>query len=89
MSDSRFWRLIAVLCVASLFYVGHGLHDGGDIPALDSSAIAAAPWGNPNDSRLFTVSEDGRTLYVWRINGAQVKPEGKVEATFRNVENQK
>jgi hypothetical protein len=89
MSDSRFWRLIAVLFVAGVFYVGHGLHNGGEIPALDSPAIAGAPWGNPNDSRFFTVSEDGRTLYVWRNSGAQVKAEGKVESPFRNVEKQK
>jgi hypothetical protein len=82
MGDSRFWRMIAVLCVAGVFYVGHGLHNGSAIPALDSSAIAAAPWGNSHESRFYTVSEDGRTLYVWTSSGGKVQTDGKVEAKF-------
>src|SRR5687767_13736397 len=32
----RFWRLIAELMVAGVFYVGHGLHSGGEVPSLDA-----------------------------------------------------
>jgi len=37
MTESRFWRTLAVLFVAGIFYLAHGLHDPaavGTLPGL-------------------------------------------------------
>ncbi|OAI57794.1 hypothetical protein AYO47_07625 [Planctomyces sp. SCGC AG-212-M04] len=82
MSDSRFWRLIAVLMVVGVFYVGHGLHSGSDpVLTLDSPAFAGAPWGNPDRAEFYTVSEDGKIVYIWNTTGRRLRSEGWVEAT--------
>ena len=82
MEDSRFWRLIAVLGVAGIFYVGHGLHTE-PLPSIDSPAMAAAPWGQHGHSDFFTVNEDGSVLYRWRSFGGQVKFDGLTRAEAR------
>lgn len=81
MSDSRVWRLIAVLTVGGIFYVGHGLHVGtGELPAIESTAHAAAPWGPQGQSDFFTVSQDGSIVYHWRNSGGKVKFAGSAKA---------
>jgi hypothetical protein len=71
MQDSRFWRVTAVLAVAGLFYVGSGLRPEGGPPSLISSAEAGLAFHN-NNQVFFTSSDDGRTVYEWRID--RVKP---------------
>ena len=81
MSDSRFWRIVAVLLVAGAFYVGHGLHDGNvRLPTIDSPTFAGAPWGNPQANEFYTVSEDGKIVYIWNTTGRRLRSEGWVEA---------
>jgi hypothetical protein len=79
MNDSRFWRSIAVLGIGGIFYVGHGLHSEG-IPAIDSPAHAAAPWGQNGHSDFFTASQDGSVIYVWRNSGGRVRFDGAVDS---------
>ena len=72
MTDSRFWRTLAVTFVAGVFYLAHGLHDPasiGSIPSLtqDVQAGDVSIIGKPNNNNLkiVTTSDGGRTLYVW------------------------
>jgi hypothetical protein len=67
--DSKFWRFAAVLMIAAVLYVGHGLHNGGSdgVPSLVNTAhagsvAAAAPAAL---QYVYTASEDGRVLYLW------------------------
>lgn len=74
MQDSKFWRFAAVLLIAALLYVGHGLHHGGteEMPSLVNTAHAGgvavdAPdmHGRRTYGRIYTSNQDGVVLYVW------------------------
>ena len=77
----RFWRVVAVLGVAGLFYVGHGL---GGLGGRASSPLpweqAAhgmhidpkfSPWIDGSAPIAVTSSADGQALYFW---GSRFKP---------------
>jgi anti-sigma-K factor RskA len=72
MQESKFWRIVAVVICAGLFYVGHGLHDrGGDgLPSLANVAHAGGvavynSRGALNAYRLYTTDETGTLLHLW------------------------
>lgn len=72
MSDSRFWRTLAVLSVAGLFYLAHGLHEPATVPSFPSmtkelNASDVTLISKPNNSyiKIVTSSDDGRTINVW------------------------
>lgn len=85
MADSKFWRIVAIMTVMTLLYVGHGLHNrGGDgLPPFGNLAHAAGVGvATVRGSVLYTSSEDGRTVYMWNteptgkptfVTSAQVK----------------
>lgn len=80
MRDNKFWRGIAFLLVGSLIYVGHGLHSGGAGPAIPSLVNTAHAGGvfvkhaEVTDT-IYTVGEDGKTLYKWRTPPDRQFPE--------------
>ena len=89
MTDSRFWRMIAVGVVAGLFYVGAGLRNGtgAALPELTRAAQAegvSTVGYSDNHSLIVTSSADGTTIYVWDaagyIGGSQVRYLGTFEA---------
>lgn len=72
MADSRFWRTLAVLFVAGVFYLAHGLHDPasvGSIPSLTQEVqagdVATATSGNSSLVKIITTSDDGKVINVW------------------------
>lgn len=87
MKDTYFWRILSVAAVAGLFYVGHGLHSGGE-PSLDfASTVHAQGAGityNSQDNSVImaTASDDGKTLYIFSRRPGNIKPVylGKAEA---------
>ena len=75
MADSRFWRTLAVLFVAGVFYLAHGLHDPasvGSIPSLTQKLhagdVATATSGNSTAVKIITSSDDGKVINVWSTN---------------------
>jgi hypothetical protein len=76
MQDNRIWRVVAVLAVLAVFYVGHGLHEEqGGIDDLLAPNVARAQGIaiQPNSSRLFTMSPDGRVVYMWSYINNEIK----------------
>ncbi len=73
MQDSKFWRFAAVLMIATVIYVGHGLHNGGSdgVPSLVNTAHAGGVTvsGSPGIQTIYTTAPDGKTLYSWQNNG--------------------
>jgi hypothetical protein len=72
MQDTKFWRIVAVVVCVGILYVGHGLHNrGGDgVPSLVNTAYAggvAAAAPGPFQY-VYTASEDGRVLYLWKTD---------------------
>ena len=72
MSDSRYWKLLAALFTAGVFYLAHGLHDSaptGALPSLTQELHAGDVTiiSKPNNSnvKIITSSDDGRTINVW------------------------
>lgn len=71
MADSRFWRTLAVMFVAGVFYLAHGLHDSGSvgsIPSLTHEVQAgdiATATGASALVKIVTSSDDGRVINVW------------------------
>ena len=71
MTDSRFWRTLAVALVAGVFYLAHGLHDpaGDAMSGLDSEVHAGdVATVVPNASsmvKIITSTDDGRTINIW------------------------
>jgi hypothetical protein len=74
VQDSKFWRSAAVLIIAAVLYVGHGLHNGGTegVPSLVNTAHAGgvavdAPYlnGVRTYGRIYTADPSGTYLYVW------------------------
>ena len=68
MRDSNYWRLLAGLFVATLFYIGDGLHSGRpmNIPSIMPSANAGVGVADENSETLFTASADGRRIFMWQ-----------------------
>ena len=72
MADSRFWRTLAVLFVAGVFYLAHGLHDSGSVDSFPSLTqevqagdVSTINHQNRSNVKIVTTSDDGQTLYVW------------------------
>ena len=87
MSDSLFWRLIAVAFILTGLYIGHGLHSSSELtlpdPFLATPAYAGGVSTVTEDTDYFlTASEDGRTVYVWEFNGAR-SPQFHAQAVAR------
>jgi len=75
MQDSKFWRIVAVLAVAAMLYIGHGLHNGpADGLRLISTARAQGIMLGNNEHTILTTNPDGKSIHVWRqVNSEQVK----------------
>jgi hypothetical protein len=73
MRKSPFWRVVAVLGVAGLLYVGHGLHNGGNdgLPSIGNVARAGGVSVSTSNGahNIYTASEDGRILFLWSNSG--------------------
>jgi len=89
MTDSKYWRCIAALFVAGIFYLAHGLHDAGSIGALPSltqevQAGDVSIISKPNNSnvKIVTTTENGSILYVWSTTTGSGIPKyvGRVQA---------
>jgi hypothetical protein len=75
MATSHFWRIVAVLLVVGVFYVGHGLHErtGFSLPSFVNQArangVASLPGKFSNDADFgdiaVTCSPDGKTVYYF------------------------
>jgi hypothetical protein len=70
MTQSRFWKAIAVLSVVAAFYVGHGLHErtGLSVPSFVNEARAdgVAIFRPGEGLRVaVTCSPDGKTVYYF------------------------
>lgn len=68
MKDQRYWKTIAGLFVAGLFYVGHGMHSGQplELPSLMPAAHASVGVADESSETLFTASADGKKIYMWQ-----------------------
>lgn len=86
MSDSRFWRVVAVLAVAGMFSIGHGLHRGGEVSSvgLTTQALASgvAFVDEARGLLVVTSSPDGKTVYYYGQQGLRpgLKFLGKLSA---------
>jgi hypothetical protein len=74
MQNSLFWRIAAIMAIATGLYVGQGLHESGQLPLphviLTSPARAGNVGAMGEGAEYFvTASEDGQTVYVWEFNG--------------------
>lgn len=72
MTDSKYWRSLAALFVAGVFYLAHGLHESGSVGSLPSltqevqaGEVSIISRPNNNHVKIITASEHGNTLYVW------------------------
>jgi hypothetical protein len=81
MTDLKYWRSIAALSVAGVFYLAHGLHDPdsvGSLPSLTQEvqagdvSIISKP--NNNNLTLVTTSNDGQTINVWSTTTSNSMP---------------
>jgi hypothetical protein len=85
MRDSKFWRFAAVLLIAALLYVGHGLHSGDGLPSLTNVAHAGGVGiSTLQGSVIYTSNGDGTILHMWNtepsgkpryVTTAMVKPQ--------------
>lgn len=92
MKNDKTWKLICACLVASLFYIGHGLHSQkqpSSNPFFESAANASTNFGptdgvgvaNENSETIFTCSQDGKTLYRWQyFSSKNAKYLGKSDA---------
>lgn len=79
--QDKFWRIMAVLAVLSIFYAGYGLHRAASNPHfgsnetdifLDGAVIRTANAGEVTKysaDLLVTVSEQGNEIYFWDLGG--------------------
>jgi len=71
MTDSRFWRMLAVTMVVGVFYLGHGLHDSASDPLpglvqeVHAGDMATAVSTQTALVKIITSSQDGQHIYVW------------------------
>jgi hypothetical protein len=69
-SNDRLWKLIAIAFVASLFYVGAGLHGlagGAPLTPRAHAELIGGAMTEDSEDVLITSSVDGRTLYIWTL----------------------
>ena len=75
MKSDTTWKLIGLLFVTALFYVGHGLHTNKgnngmwfetSASAYETNAMDGVGVANENSETIFTCSQDGKTLYRWQ-----------------------
>ncbi len=73
MRDSMFWRVTVWIGLIGLFYVGHGLHQPDQAVPTFATPVHAGGAGAATEhvENLFTSSEDGKTIYMWRYFGAR------------------
>lgn len=81
---TRFSKFCALLAIAGLFYVGHGLHQrgGGDgqFPSLTNMAqaddITSVSPANGGYGHFYVVtsSPDRREIHVWKLANSTGKP---------------
>ena len=92
MTDSKYWRSLAALFVAGIFYLAHGLHDPASIGSLPSMTqeVQAGDVGvishqNKSNAKIVTTSEHGNMLYVWSTTTDSGLPKyvGRVQAVSR------
>ena len=70
MKDGFFWRTVAVLAIASVAYVGHGLH--GPLPPLTESTNANGVSISPlakEGTFTVTASPDGKSVHYFGPKG--------------------
>jgi hypothetical protein len=88
MRKSPFWRIVAVVGVLGLLYVGHGLHNGGNegLPSIVNTARAGGVSVSTSNGahNIYTASEDGRILYLW-ANSGDGKPKFVAEANASDL----
>ena len=70
MAESKFWRALAVMFVAGIFYLAHGLQDSAPalpslVRELQAGNIATAVGDRSTSTKIITTSDDGRTIHVW------------------------
>jgi hypothetical protein len=82
MQDMKFWRIVAVVVCAGLFYVGHGLYDHGSdgLPSLANVAHAGGVGVAQGGNQVFTASADVKTLYFWMRDGVRMQYVGMATA---------
>jgi hypothetical protein len=77
MRKSPFWRVVAVVGVVGLLYVGHGLHNGGNdgLPSIVNTARAGGVSVSTSTGAhmIYTASDDGRILYLWASGDSKPK----------------
>ena len=72
MSNSKFWRALAIAAVVGLFYLGTSLRQDGDstIPSLISEAQAGdvgISSVSHNVAYIVTSSDNGKLVNVWKL----------------------
>ena len=75
MAESRFWKIVAVLLLVGVFYVGHGLHQSGNLPTLPAFISQARANGIATQEMHYqtggaisiavTCSPDGKRVYFF------------------------
>jgi|GEM_PF-2655055 hypothetical protein len=71
MTDSRFWRTLAVALVVGVFYFAHGLHDpagepmSGLIPEVHAGDVATVLPNSSSTVKIITSTNDGRVINIW------------------------
>lgn len=71
MTDSLFWRLLAVALVVGVFYVADGLHESssdrlpGIAQQVQAGDVATAVAAGTSRVKIITSSDDGRTINIW------------------------
>ena len=79
-SNSRFWRSIAIVLVASLFLIGFGLLERQPVdPAVPARADDRNFAAFDENKPWITSNQAGDTIYVWRFKGTAGYMSGKVE----------
>ena len=74
MSDSIFWRVVAVAFVVALFHIGSvgGSKQSVLSPVIGTHAFADEPVAQNRDTEyVFTASQNGRKIYMWHRDGAK------------------
>jgi hypothetical protein len=68
MKRDRFWKLIAVVLVAALFYAADAVHrlaGAGPLTPQARAQVVGPAMTEYAENVLVTASSDGRTLYIW------------------------
>lgn len=72
MQDSKFWRVVAVLMITALLYVGHGLHNSGlGLPSLINTAHAGGV--GVHNGLIYTTNAAGDKLSQWVVDPSNAK----------------